>query len=142
MRGWRVFGFLLLGVWLTPAGASGYLARAPVLAVLRGASPDILTCRDRHHLEAGRYQVSLIIDPTGKVHRVQLVAGPSRPDPAAESCLAAAFTRLRFETGYALPAAREGTRTGNGRVSRVPPDGRTPRVGTIVINWPFVLTEP
>jgi len=144
-RGTVLLAMLAAGVISAPGVADAYLARAPLRRVLAQANPDLVACRERHSLEDGRYAVRLVVDPTGKVSRVELTAGPVHPGPAAESCIAAAFTRLRFVTGYTpapSPAAVD-RRSGGGRRSAVPRDPRrmsSPRGGIIVINWPFVFS--
>ncbi|MCA9605375.1 MAG: hypothetical protein KC619_07260 [Myxococcales bacterium] len=136
---------LLLAACLWPPRAEASLAREPIVRVLRRANDDLRACRERHHLPAGRYLVRLVIDPTGKVREVELGAAPEHPGAAAESCIAAAFTHLRFETGYEPapePDALDRV-TGGGRRSAVPPDLRNRvsggRGGIIVISWPWIF---
>ncbi len=136
---------LALAAIVPASRADACLAREPIARVLRRASDDLRACRERHDLPEGRYAVRLTIDPTGKVTEVAVDGSPEALGPAAESCLAAAFTRLRFETGTEgpPPAPTYDTVGGNGRRSVVPPDLRRRvsggRGGIIVIHWPWVF---
>lgn len=142
----RVIAIGLALATVGPASrADACLAREPLARVLRRASGDLRACRERHHLPDGRYSVRLTIDPTGKVADVAMGDSPAELGPAAESCLAAAFTRLRFETGHEGPPPWPSydTVAGNGRRSVVPPDLRRRvsggRGGIVVIHWPWVF---
>lgn len=137
----RFAAALLVVSLLAPAGAEAFIAREPLIRVLRQASPELVACRERHHLADGRYLVRLTIDWTGKVVELELGESPEDVSPAAESCIAAAFTHLRFASWERPPPAVE-TVQGPERRSVVPPDlrsghRRTP--GFIVVAWPFLF---
>lgn len=127
---------------LVPTSADACLAREPIAAVLREASPEVWACSEQHSLPPGRYAVRLTVDPSGKLASIELGETPGELSPAAESCLVAAFARRRFEAwaSDATPRAPE-TVSGPGRRSRLPPDLRArPRgPGVVVIHWPFTL---
>lgn len=122
---------------LGPASAEAYIAVEPLREVLRQASPDLRGCRERHGLPDGRYAVRLMIDPHGKVSDVALRDAPAELGPPAESCVEAAFTRLRFGSmpWLAQPAASP-PRPGE-PASHLPPARR--RAGIVSILWPFVF---
>ena len=87
---------LALLTMLAPSAAHAYIAREPLVRVIRQAFPDVRVCIERHDIEAGRYAVRFEIDGTGRVVSAALTSGPTEPSPAARACIEAAFLRLRF----------------------------------------------
>ena len=132
--------FLLFILALGPSRAEACLAREPIRNVVRASFHELRECVARHRYEPGTYVVQFEIDETGKVTRVAMVSGPTEPSPAAESCVAAVFTRMRFHGYGPRPAAAVDVRTGAGRSSAVPRAlRRERRVGRIVVSYPLRL---
>lgn len=124
---------------LLPSPSAARVAVEPLRATLREASADVVGCASRHRLPPGRYVVRIDVGPSGKVEDVILTEAPDRVAPAAQSCLAAAYTRLAFPS-FAAPPAAPPTVVVHGRVSRVPgPSSRPRRPDRITVSWPFVL---
>ena len=132
----RALALVLAFASLGPAGARAMVAREPIRRAIHGALPDIRRCVERDPVEPGRYVMRFAIGPTGDVTRADLTEGSSEPPPAARRCLEGVFLRLRFPTFAARPEPPR-VRSGGGRVSRVPPDTRRRRIGTIVVAYPL-----
>lgn len=134
----RMLAALALLTLLAPSAAQAYIAREPIVRVVRQAYPDIRACIDQHDIEEGRYVIRFEIDGSGRVGSAAVTSGPVEPSPAARSCIEAAFLRLRFPS-YERGSRELPVRTGAGRRSRVPPDPLRSRVGRIVIIYPILI---
>lgn len=134
MRRVALIAWILLG-FSSPRAVEARIAVEPLRRVLRAANDDIRTCRARHGLRPGRYSMLLRIDHMGKVDDVVVRRAPADLDAAAESCLEAAFTRLRFGARVSSPTNEQVEAAPR---SHLPPERRG---GLIDVHWPFVLGE-
>lgn len=99
--------------------------------VLRTAHPAVAACR----LPPERYVVRLVVEPDGRVSDVTLEE-PLDASVDATRCVTRAFARVVFPAFGAPPPPPARPRRGEPR-SHLPP--ATPRVGHIVVSWPFVV---